>query len=116
MRCKQLPLISLLDCRRAGSPAAGLAWSIKDLCTSSACLYAASSLPPTVHRTARGQVVLQLSLGGVYPHPLQPPTFSLYTPGPTIGPRVRNKKLHPILMSLAPGKDENFGCWERDLM
>ncbi|KAJ7828065.1 hypothetical protein B0H14DRAFT_3144360 [Mycena olivaceomarginata] len=79
-------LYRLLD----GSPAAGLAWSIKDLCTSSTCLYAASSLLPTVYQpvggqeaevthllptvcwTVGGQAVLRLSLGGVCPY--TPPT------------------------------------------
>jgi hypothetical protein len=85
-----------------------LAWSIKDLCKLSACLCAASSLLPTVCWTVGGQVVLRLSLGGVYTHPLQPPTFSSCTTGPTVGPRVRDEKLHPIPMSLAPRKDEKI--------
>jgi hypothetical protein len=48
--------------------------------------------------------------------PLRPPTFSSCTTGPAMGPRVCDEKLHPIPRSLAPGENENFGCWEEDLM
>jgi hypothetical protein len=109
LHCKQHASHSLPACGRAGR--LPLAWPSPSRtyasCPPAPALQAAY-FPQSVG-LSEGRSSYGYAWGvSIHIHPLPPPTFSSCTTGPTVGPRVCDEKLHPIPMSLAPGKDENF--------